>query len=272
MKLSVAIASKDALPSAFVVFRGIDASIKKAAELGYDGVELALKSSDEVEAARLRSLLRETGLSISAVSTGQVWSARQLSFMDEDKQKRKELKKTFCGFIDLASDFGQKVNIGRIRGTFNERDRSFCEDLFIDMIRYLAEYAGKKGVSLMIEPVNRYETDFINNTEECALMIKKAGCGNLKMMPDVFHMNIEDAHIGDALRRSHEYVDYVHFADTNRHAPGQGHMNWDEIFAALHDIGYKGWTSVEIFPVPDPDTAAKQAISFIKGKYAKYYR
>ncbi|MGI5174362.1 sugar phosphate isomerase/epimerase [Treponema sp. OMZ 840] len=272
MKLSVAIAGADALPSAFVVFRGIDTSIKKAAQLGYDGVELALKSSDEVEKNHLQAVLRENGLSISAVSTGQVWSARKLSFTDEDSQKREELKKAFCGFIDLASDFGQKVNMGRIRGGFNGREQGFCEDLFIDMAGYLAHYAEKRGVTLLLEPVNRYEIDFINNTDECAALIKKAGCTNLKMMPDVFHMNIEDAHIGEALRRNKDYVDYVHFADTNRYAPGQGHMNWDEIFAALQDIKYDGWTSVEIFPVPDPDTAAKQAISFIKEKYGKYYK
>ena len=90
-------------------------------------------------------------------------------------------------------------------------------------------------------------------------------------MPDVFHMNIEDAHIGEAFIRNKDYVSYVHFADSNRHAPGDGHMPWDEVFDALQTIGYNGWTTIEILPFPDPDTAAKRGVDFIKGKYGKFY-
>ena len=271
MKLGVAIAGAEALPSAFVVFRGIDESIKKASRLGYDGVELALMRPEEIDKSHLKALLKDTGMEISAISSGQVWAARQLCFTEEDKQKREELKRTFCGFIDLASDFGQMVNIGRTRGGINGRDMALCEELFIDMARYLSEYAQKRGVTLILEPVNRYEIDFVNNLDQCVEQIKLVDRPNFQMMPDVFHMNIEDDHIGASFIRNKDYVRYVHFADSNRHAPGDGHMPWDEVFGALQTIGYNGWTTIEILPFPDPDTAAERGVKFIKGKYGKFY-
>jgi len=271
MKLSVAIAGSEAMPNAFVVFRGVEDSIKKAHELGYDGVELALKRPDEVDKGVLKRLLKENSLEVSAVSSGQVFGARNLYFTDENKDNRKELYDTFCGFIDLASDFGGLVNIGRTRGSIGGRDPKLCEDLFLDMAHSVADHAEKRGVELILEPVNRYEIDFINSLDECSVLLKKVNRKNFTMMPDVFHMNIEDDHIGESLIRNKEYVRYLHFADTNRHAPGDGHMRWDEIFDALTTINYNGWTSVEILPFPDPETAAKRSVAFLKGKYGKHY-
>lgn len=271
MKLSVAIAGAEAMANAFVVFRGVEASIVKAHELGFDGVELALKRPDEVDKSVLKKLLKENSLEVSAVSSGQVFAARNLYFTDEDKAKRKELYDTFCGFIDLASDFGGLVNIGRTRGSIGGRDPQLCEQLFLEMAHSVADHAEKRGVELILEPVNRYEIDFINNLDECSALLKKVNRKNFAMMPDVFHMNIEDAHIGQSLIRNKEYVRYVHFADTNRHAPGDGHMPWDEIFSALTTIGYNGWTTAEILPFPDPETAAKRSVAFLKGTYGKYY-
>lgn len=272
MKLAVAIASKEALPNAFVVFRGVKESIIKAHELGYDGVELALKNPNEVNKHELRQWLRENRLEVSAISSGQVFAARGLHFTDENQENRAELYKTFCEFIDLAGEFGSLVNIGRTRGPIAGRDIALVERLFLDMAHKVADHAKKRGVELILEPVNRYEIDFINNLDECTAMLKKVNRKNFFMMPDVFHMNIEDDKIGESFIRNKEYVRYVHFADTNRHAPGDGHMNWKEIFEALTAIGYDGWTTAEILPYPDPDTAAKRTIAFLKEHYGKYYR
>lgn len=264
MKLAVAIAGAEALPSAFVVFRGLEKSIVRASELGYDGVELALMRPDEISKSDLKALLVKNHMEVSAVSSGQVFAARGLSFTDEDPARRKELDRTFKGFIDLAADFGQLVNIGRVRGSLKGRDQAFCEQLFFDMAGELCFYAQGKGVELILEPVNRYEIDFINNCDEGAALLDKAGIPNLTMMPDVFHMNIEDDHIGDSLRRNAKHVRYIHLADSNRHAPGDGHLDFVEIFDALKDMKYSGWTTVEILPYPDPETAARRAVGFLR--------
>ena len=85
----------------------------------------------------------------------------------------------------------------------------------------------------------------------------------MKLMPDVFHMNIEDRTIGPELARHIEYIQYIHFADSNRLAPGQGHLDFPRILRHLAHAQYEGWVSVEILPRPDPDTAARQSAEFL---------
>jgi len=267
MKLGIAIAGDNALPSAFVILRGLEKSIRRAAEYGYDGVELALKDPSEVDKEKLRALLKETGMEISAISTGQVFAARGLMFTEEDPKKREELEAVFKGFIDLASEFSGLVNIGRVRGFIKGRDRAMCEGLFIDMARKLCDYAAPKGVKLILEPVNRYEIDFINSVDEGLELMKKVDRPNMALQPDVFHMNIEDDHIGESLIRNREYVAYVHLADSNRHAPGDGHLDFDDVFASLAKIHFNGWVTVECLPIPSDMECAQRAVKFLRKKY-----
>mgnify|MGYP001360777394 CR=1 FL=1 len=270
MKLSVAIADTKARPSAFVVFRGFDESIRKAADLGYDGVELALKAASEIDRDALDALLHQTGMEVSCISTGQVFANLGLMFTDPDLTNRETLAQLFEDFIDLAADFGQLVNIGRVRGALDPLRPDKSEQLFVDMARALCDYAEPKGVTLVLEPVNRYEINFVNRVEEGVALMKKVARANMKLMPDVFHMNIEDRTIGDELEKHIEYVAYVHLADSNRLAPGQGHTNFPDILAHLDRAGYRGWGSVEILPKPDPDTAARLAIDFLKPLAQQY--
>jgi len=140
--------------------------------------------------------------------------------------------------------------------------------LFIDLAGEICAYAEPKGVTLILEPVNRYEIDYVNSVEEGVRLLTKAGIHNLKLMPDVFHMNIEDAKIGATLEKYIDLIGYVHLADSNRHAPGDGHLDFDDVFSALKRAKYDGWCSVEILPFPDPDTAAQRAIRYVE-KYFK---
>lgn len=269
MKLSIAIASTDALPSAFVVFRGIEESIRKAAQLGYDGVELALKNVKEVNVNQLQLLLKQTGLQVSCISTGQVYAETGLMFTETDNTKRVMLRNVFKEIIDFASDFGQLVNIGRVRGMIGQKGRQFAESYFADMVYELCDYAELKGVRIVLEPVNRYEINFINSIEEGVELLNKVNHRNLGLMPDVFHMNIEDVQIGMELSKYIKYIDYIHLADSNRLAPGWGHTDFQDIFKNLREAGYDGWLSVEILPKPEPYMAAKQAIDYLKPYFIK---
>lgn len=85
----------------------------------------------------------------------------------------------------------------------------------------------------------------------------------MMLMPDVFHMNIEDKTIGPELARNIDYIKYVHIADSNRLAPGQGHNDFEELFHHLLDAGYDGWISAEILHKPDPDSAARRTADFL---------
>lgn len=267
MKLGVVVASKNATESAFAVFRGIRESAPVIHSLGYDGMELALRSPDETTRDELRKILRDNSLEVSAISTGQVFASRGLMFTDEDQDKREALYRDFTAFIDLASDFGGLVNVGRVRGSISNRDRAFCENLFLEGMNRVLDYAEKRGVTIILEPVNRYEIDYINTVDEGAELVRKVGRGNFRLMPDVFHMNIEDAHMGDALRRAADTVEYIHLADSNRRGCGDGHLDFDEVFTALKDIGFGGWCTVECLPLPDAYTAAGRSVEFLRERY-----
>jgi sugar phosphate isomerase/epimerase len=263
MKLSIAIGDTHALPSAFVVYRGFEKCIPKAARLGYDGVELALKRADEINGTRLRELLNDTNMEVSCISTGQVYADTGLMITHEDAGKRQQVTQVLKEFIDLAETFGGIVNLGRVRGNIGDRPRQHVEELFIEVARDLCQYALPKSVNLILEPVNRYEIDFINSVEEGVDLLNKINRSNMLLMPDIFHMNIEDKGIGPELSRNIHHIKYIHFADSNRMAPGQGHIDFVKIFDDLKRAEYDGWISVEILPKPDPDVAAKQAIDFL---------
>lgn len=263
MKLSIAIADTDALPSAFVVYRGFEESIPKAARLGFHGVELALKRAGEINKDRLQELLNENKIEVSCISTGQVYADGGLMLTHEDREKRTQVKTIFMELIDLAEDFGRIVNIGRVRGHIGNRHQPHVEALFIEVARELCDYALRKNVTLILEPVNRYEIDFINSIEEGVQLMKKIDMPNMMLMPDIFHMNIEDKTIGPELAKNIDYIKYLHIADSNRLAPGEGHIDFQKLFRHLFDAGYDGWISAEILPKPDPDSAARQTADFL---------
>jgi len=263
MKLSIAIAARNALPSAFVVFRGFDEYIPLAAKMGYQGVELALKNASEIIPSKLDSLLKSTGLEVSCISTGQVFADTGLMFTDTDKTKRDKLKTIFREMIDLASVYGKLVNIGRVRGKIGDDGQEASESRFIEMACELCDYAAPKGVTMILEPVNRYEINFINSVAEGSVLMKKVDRANMKLMPDVFHMNIEDVTIGGELAKYIDQIAYIHMADSNRLAPGWGHTDFKDIFLHLKNKGYNGWLAVEILPMPDPESAAKQAVVYL---------
>jgi sugar phosphate isomerase/epimerase len=260
MKLAVAIAASDAPPSAFVVWRGFEESIGKAADMGYHGVELALKTAEEVHPDRIATWLSNRNMEVSCISTGQVFASLGLYFTHPDPAARERVIDVFNGLIHLASDFGQLVNVGRARG-FVAEDQTVneAEGLFIDTARRICDIAGEKGVAIVIEPVNRYEINFVNNLDEGAALLAKVERENLGLMPDVFHMNIEDARVGESLARHGNLVKYIHLADSNRLAPGWGHLDFGDVFDGLAKGGFDGWAAIEILPKPDPDSAARQA-------------
>jgi sugar phosphate isomerase/epimerase len=265
MKIGIAVASREALPSAFVVFRDeLCNCVNRAAQLGFDGVELALLRADEVNVPRMKERLSATGLEIPCISSGQVFAADHLYFTHPDPAIRTAAVDRIIGMIQLAAEFGARVNTGRVRGIIHEGETvETAKQRYLACLHRCADVAEKVGVELIVEPVNRYEVNFINSCAEGLELIKETGRPCVKLMPDLFHMNIEDASFRDAFENARDYISYVHVADSNRLAPGWGHMPFDEIFGILRDIGYEGYLTAEILPKPEPDLAAAQAASYL---------
>ena len=266
IRLAVAIAPEQALPSAFVVLRGIEESIKTAARMGYDGVELALRNRAQIDVAQVKALVAGHGLAVPCVSTGQVFADANLNLSDADPAVRSRCIGQLKELCEVAAEFSALVNLGRVRGFLPEEEpaRSAHKKIAAEGIAQVGEYAASLGVTLIVEPVNRYETNFLNCVDEAAAFIQEFAIPNLKLMPDVFHMNIEDAGIAQTLARHMAQIGYVHFADSNRLAPGWGHLDFTAIIGALQDGGYDGWASIEILPKPDPISAAQKAIETIR--------
>jgi 5-keto-L-gluconate epimerase len=261
LKIGLAIAPEGASHLAFVVFRDrLEVSMEKAARLGFDGIELALLDATEVDPGRLRLDLAQYRLELPVISSGRVFSEGKVWFTHPDQKIRREAVEKIKGLISLAGQLGSKVNIGRVRGIVHEGEtRKTAEDRFIECMRDCADLAGTLGAEMLLEPVNRYEINFINNVSEALDLLDRLARPNVKVMPDVFHMNIEDASMVESLKQAGPRIGYVHFADSNRHAPGQGHLNLAEIVGVLRQVGYDWYATAEILPYPDPDTAAARA-------------
>jgi sugar phosphate isomerase/epimerase len=266
MKLSVAVAPENAPDSAFVVFRGLEESIQKAAELGYQGIELAVAAASDVKTANLSSWLSKNNMEVSALSTGLVYAASGISLLGTPEAA----VPVFIELINVAADFGKQVNIGRSRGFKKNLSLYEAADKLNKVLDPILDHAVRRNVTLLLEPVNRYEIDWINSVDEGAAVLRRIRHEYLGLMPDVFHMNIEDRSIGNSLIEHKNYVKYVHIADSNRYAPGGGHLDFNEIFSALRTIEYRGWVSVEILPVPSPDEAAKRAVDYLLPLLVKY--
>lgn len=266
MKIGLAIAPEDASPSSFVVFRDrLEVSIAKAARLGYDGVELALSDAEQADRGGLEKALSRHGLELPAISTGRVFAERKVWLTHPEAAIRREAVDTLKGLITLASRYGALVNIGRVRGYVHENEsQEMAIERFLEGMAECADAADRVGVTLVLEPVNRYETNFVNSVPDAMGLLERLGRPNVKIMPDVFHMNIEDASIEGNLLAAGNLVGYVHLADSNRLAPGQGHLDFHGILAALQQIDYRGYVTAEILPSPDPDTAAAQAIAYLR--------
>jgi sugar phosphate isomerase/epimerase len=156
--------------------------------------------------------------------------------------------------------------IGGVRGTLtgSDRDRVGQYRRAVETLRRYAEHALPQKVSLVVEPINRYETNFLNTIDEALQFISEVNMDNLGVLPDTFHMNIEEVTLAESLRSAGERVLHVQFTDSNRRAAGQGHIDFHELAAVLRAAGYRGYVSTETLPLPDSRTAAQQAIEFFR--------
>ncbi len=248
-------------------FKGdLDANLAQVRALGYDGAELAIRDPRQVDAEALTRLVEKHGLAVPAIGTGQAWGEEGLSFTDPDPNIRRAAIERVKSHIPLAARFNAVIIIGLLRGIVKPGvNHEQAMDWLVAALRECAEAAAPAGVRLALEPINRYETTLINNVDEGLALIDAVGADNFGLLLDTFHMNIEEPSIEGSIRKAGDRIFHFHVADSNRWYPGAGHLDFASILAALAETGYDGFVSGEFLPRPDVETAAREAIRYLRG-------
>ena len=265
MKVSLAVTDFDP-PMANIVFRGsLDKILSRTASFGYQGVELFLFSAHGVDGDHLKSLLDDNGLEAAMlVAVGDLLS-KGLNLSHPDPAMRQAYLDAAPVHLGLASKLGATVPIGYNRGQLQPGEsRAELEDRLTDTLRRYHQIAYDLGVTLVLEPLNRFESNYLNRVEEAVELIEQLDLPNLQLLLDTFHMNIEETSIPLAIMQARDHIGHVHFVDSNRGAPGYGHLNMREIYLCLRESGYSGYLGIEAEPRPDAETVAREGFAFVK--------
>lgn len=262
MKSAVTVSlTPEATGGPFVFWDGLEDAFARAAELGFDAVEIFPPSGDVIDADQLQHLRARHQVAIAAFGTGAGWVKHQLRLTHPDPAHRRQARDFIGGIVDAGARLGVPAIVGSMQGRWEGRvGRGQALAWLAEALDELAPRAAAKGVPLFYEVINRYETNLINRVADALEFLRTVRASNVKLLCDLFHMNLEEADIAAAFRLAGARLGHVHFADSNRRAAGFGHTAFAPAIAALRDIGYTGYLSAEVVPLPDSRTAAAQTI------------
>ncbi len=253
----------------FVFWDDLATSCARAAEHGFEAVEIFPPSAEALNAKELRRLLRQHKLKLAAIGTGAGWVVHRLRLTDPEARVRVRARAFVASLVDRAGGFGAPAIIGSMQGRSEGRvTRDLAFAWLREALEQLAPRAHALGTSLLFEPLNRYETNLVNSVVDGLELLKPLRTKSVKLLVDLFHANLEEVSIDQALRLAGHDLGHVHFADSNRQAAGRGHTDFAPIAEALLEIGFAGYLSAEILPLPDSDTAAKQTLT----SFRKWFR
>ncbi len=261
MKLAVAISPKRRKFAAVPLQGDISEILSLVREIGYDGVELNLGHPNEVDAAVLKDGLDRHALKAVSIATGAAYFEEGLCLAapgPADRDRAIERIRLQCAF---GAGIGAKVVVGMMRGRLdNDEDMARRQtEWFVDSLAKCAAAARDAGVTLMVEPMNRYETNFLTTATETLTFLDSHDRRDVEVMLDTFHMNIEEADLPAACAATCGRLGLLQTVDSNRCAPGMGHIDFSSLLAVLTAGGYDGFLSAEIVQQPDGPTAARVA-------------
>ena len=233
---------------------------KKFKEIGFDTVEIPIESNDHIDARKVRESAEKAGVAIGSICAA-MGPGRDFRGSTQDQKNAM----IYCkGLVDHAATLGCPRIIGPLYSVVgkadaveaNEQKREF--ELVVKNLKELASYAAGKGIELCIEPLNRFETDFLNTVDQGLRLVKAVGAKNVKLHLDTFHMNIEEKNQADAIRKAGNLLGHFHACGTDRGTPGNDSLDWKSIVKALKDVGYDGDVVIESFTT-DVKVIAKAA-------------
>jgi len=223
--------------------------IEKAKELGFDVLDINVAHPERFPAEKVSEKIKEVGIEV--VTT--IGMPQDSNIIHPDPAVRTQGLNTLKKMVDINLEIGSKIIAGVIYaswGYITGKPRTEEEWKWsVENMQEAAGYAKSKGdIILAVEPVNRFETHFINIAEDAVKYCKDVGTGNMKILLDAFHMIREEMSFTDAVNIcGKEYLGYVHVCENNRGIPGTGLVPWREFFTALKNIDYDGPLSIESF-------------------------
>lgn len=232
---------------------------ERLAEWGYEGIAVFQPLDDWTEEVHreLTWLERNTGVRpVEFVLSDAVYG----NAMSSDAGLRRRCRDMYRQSAEVCAEIGAVMEIEYEYGAQNPlplfepyRQLSPADhDAFVEYYREILNLVTGSDAHVLLEPINRYECGYLNAVRDNVTIIDEVAHPNAGLLPDLFHMSIEEADPAQALRDAGDRVIHVHLGDSNRLLPGSGRLDWPEVFAALRDIGYSGHVNLECSTEGDP--------------------
>ncbi len=229
-------------------------------EWGFDGVELFLSPQEPADIPAVRKMVEANNLECTTCSV----LPRECHLVSPDPEVRARSVEFLKTCVDRTAELGANLVCGPMYaglGVMTGRRRTVDEWKWaVEGLQAVARHAQGCQVMLCLEPLNRFETYFLNTLEDAAHLVHDIASPNVKIHFDTFHSNIEERHPAEALRSVAADLGHVHISENDRGIPGTGHNDWSGVLKALKAARYKGWLTIESFAQPEPDLAAAAAI------------
>jgi len=228
----------------------------------------------QVNAAEIRSMVGGAGLAVAAVASGAVAFAAKLTLLHQDMAVCERALQRLHDLIAFAAQVSAPlVTIGSLRGWLRVMPAGAGQAYLCATLQTACQWAGEYGVRLVIEPLNRYEADAVATAQDALDLISAVGSPCLGMLLDTYHVNIEEASpvAAASLAAKSGRLWHVHLGDSNRWPPGQGHFDFSSFVRALFAAGYTGYLSAELLGKPDPDTAARLTVEYMRQLLAGHW-
>ena len=244
----------------------LEERLDKLAQFGYEGIEL---SGGGLSGRKAEILKATTGRPVKVSS---ICAGFRGYLVDSDKTQRNLAVSDIKDLLSLGAELGALGLIFvPIFGGPKIPDLSpfasaehLEREVLVPLMADIGEHATKVGCTLLLEPLNRYETHLVKTLKDGVRICERVNCPRVKIMADFFHMSIEERNVAESIEEAGSWIAHVHLADSTRMLPGYGHTDWAAGIAALKKIGFRGYMAMECGIPGDAEVELKKSADLLK--------
>lgn len=235
------------------------------ADNGFDSIELHLLHPSEVDGEKIKEYCALKGLMVSSIGTGMAYGCEGLSITSPVAVVREKAVKRLKEQLDLASQLECSIVIGSMRGEIQDGvTKAEVDKLMIEACKELCDYAEKGRGTIVIEAIDRFETNYLRTAQDVMDIIEKVGSDKLGVHLDTYHMNMEEQDWKKPVLLCGNRLKHVHVADNNRNYPGWGIIDFKPFLEALEEVNYDQTLTIECNQNPDGKTAALRGLKYLQ--------